>query len=69
MINKRIWPAVLALCLTVALLCGCAAHSAQTAEETITVTDCAGRTVAVPKNPQSICCVCPFSGPIIVMCG
>lgn len=67
--KRRICSAILALCLTAAILCGCASISGQTAGDTITVTDCAGRTVAVPKNPQSICCVCPFSGPIIVMCG
>ena len=67
--KRRILSAILALCLTTAVLCGCAAQGGQTAADTITVTDCAGRTVAVPKNPQSICCVCPFSGPIIVMCG
>ena len=67
--KRRILSAILALCLTTAVLCGCAAQGGQTAADTITVTDCAGRTVAVPKDPQSICCVCPFSGPIIVMCG
>ena len=67
--KRRIISAILALCLTAAILCGCASISGQTAADTITVTDCAGRTVVVPKNPQSICCVCPFSGPIIVMCG
>ena len=67
--NRRILSAFLALCLTAAVLCGCAAQGGQTAADTITVTDCAGRTVAVPKDPRSICCVCPFSGPIIVMCG
>lgn len=67
--NRRILPAFLALCLFAAILCGCASISGQTAVDTITVTDCAGRTVTVPKDPQSICCVCPFSGPIIVMCG
>lgn len=67
--KRRICSAILALCLTAVLLCGCAAQSGQTAADTITVTDCAGRTVAVPKEAQSICCVCPFSGPIIVMCG
>ena len=67
--SRRILAALLALCLMAALLCGCAAISGQTAADTITVTDCAGRTVEVPKDPQSICCVCPFSGPIIVMCG
>ena len=61
--------AYLALCLTAAILCGCASISGQTTADTITVTDCVGRTVQVPKDPQSICCVCPFSGPIIVMCG
>ena len=67
--NRRIWAAILVLCLIAALLCGCASTRGQSAADTITVTDCAGQTVEVPKDPQSICCVCPFSGPIIVMCG
>ena len=67
--NRRIRAVFLALCLLAALLCGCAAANGQPSAETVTVTDCAGRTVEVPKDPQSICCVCPFSGPIIVMCG
>ena len=67
--NRRIRSVFLALCLLTALLCGCAAANGQPSAETVTVTDCAGRTVEVPKDPQSICCVCPFSGPIIVMCG
>ena len=67
--NRRSIASILLLCLTAALLCGCAASGGQPSSDTISVTDCAGRTVEVPKNPQSICCVCPFSGPIIVMCG
>ena len=35
----------------------------------ITITDCAGRTVQVPKDPQSICTVCPFSGQMIILLG
>ena len=69
MMKRRMLSAVLALLMTAVLLCGCAALRAPAASDTITVTDCAGRTVAVPRDPQSICCVCPFSGPIIVMCG
>ena len=67
--NRRIRSVFLALCMVAALLSGCAAASGQPSAETVTVTDCAGRTVEVTKDPQSICCVCPFSGPIIVMCG
>lgn len=37
--------------------------------ETRTVTDTAGRTVAVPKNPKSICTVSSYAGPMVVMYG
>lgn len=67
--NRRILAAILLICLAASLLSGCGAMAGQSAADTITVTDCVGRTVEVPKDPQSICCVCPFSGPIIVMCG
>lgn len=67
--NRKILSALLALCLIAVLVGGCASSPERSASDTITITDCAGRTVAVPKNPQSICCVCPFSGPIIVLCG
>lgn len=68
MMNRRIWAAVLLICLSAVLLSGCEMQ-VQPVSDTITVTDCVGRTVEVPKEPQSICCVCPFTGPIIVLCG
>ena len=67
--NRRILSVFLALCMTAALLCACAVPGQQEIADTIRVTDCVGRTVDVPKDPQSICCVCPFSGPMIVMFG
>ena len=67
--NKRILAALLLLCISALLLCGCAASNRQTAVDTIPVTDCVGRTVEVPKDPQSICCACPFTGPMLVMYG
>ncbi|MCR5485449.1 MAG: ABC transporter substrate-binding protein [Clostridiales bacterium] len=35
----------------------------------ITVTDTVGRTVSVPSDPKSICCIDPFSGSLTVMFG
>ena len=66
--KKRIISILLILCALCAL-CGCAPASSGTKGGVITVTDCAGRTVEVPAEPESICCVCPFSGPLIVMFG
>ena len=67
--TKRIISILTILCITACVLCGCAPAASQTGEGTVTVTDCAGRTVEVPADPQSICCVCPFSGPLVVMFG
>ena len=60
----------LALCCVLLLgaLCGCS-PKAQPQTDGITVTDCAGRTVTVPADPQSISVLCPFSGPMLVMFG
>ena len=65
---KRRFISILLILCTAGLLCGCA-PAAPAAADTRTVTDCAGRTVEVPADPQSICCVCPFSGPVVVMLG
>ncbi len=66
--RKRIISIILILC-TVMLLCSCAPSVPAAADGMRTVTDCAGRTVEVPSDPRSICCVCPFSGPLVVMFG
>ena len=58
----------LALLLVLSLFGGCAGNLQKT-ETGFTVTDCVGRTVTVPADPQSICDLCPFSGPMIVMFG
>ena len=50
-------------------LAGCGTQVSEPMSDTIEVTDCAGRTVSVPADPQSISCVCPFSGAYIVMFG
>ena len=47
---------------------GCAKGNTPVSGE-ITITDCAGRTVQVPRDPQSICTVCPFSGQMIILLG
>lgn len=49
-------------------LCGCT-ENITPIKGNFTVTDSVGRTVSVPSNPQSICTLCPFSGPVIVMLG
>ena len=53
----------------VTMLSGCGTQVSEQAADTIEVTDCAGRTVSVPADPQSVSCVCPFSGAYIVMFG
>ena len=65
---KRSLSALLALLLLLSVLSGCAQKTPQ-AETGITVTDCAGRTVTVPADPQSISLLCPFSGAMVVMFG
>ncbi len=65
--KKRV-SVLLALLLTLVLLCGCAGQTPAPAAG-VTVTDCAGRTVTVPADPQSIGVLCPFSGPMVVMFG
>ena len=65
---KRGLSLTLALCLLLSLLCSCGKQLTPPTEG-VTVTDCAGRTVTVPADPQSICTLCPFSGPMIVMFG
>ncbi len=49
-------------------LCACTSEK-RSPNGDITVTDCAGREVSVPSDPKSVCVLCPFSGPIIVMLG
>ena len=51
------------------MLAGCGTQVSEPTSNTIEVTDCAGRTVSIPADPQSISCVCPFSGAYIVMFG
>ena len=66
---KQRWISLaLAVCLLLSLLCGCGKQITPP-QEGVTVTDCVGRTVTVPADPQSICALCPFSGPMIVLLG
>lgn len=51
------------------MLSGCGTQVPEQTADSIEVTDCAGRTVSVPADPQSVSCVCPFSGAYIVMFG
>jgi iron complex transport system substrate-binding protein len=37
--------------------------------ETITVTDCIGRKVTLPANPQRVACLCPESGHVMALFG
>lgn len=65
---KRMTSLALACLLLLCTLCGCS-PKAQPPTDGITVTDCADRTVTVPADPQSICALSPFSGPMITLLG
>ncbi|MBR4765795.1 MAG: ABC transporter substrate-binding protein, partial [Clostridia bacterium] len=65
---KRCTALALTLIIILASFCGCARNN-PTAKGDLTVTDSAGRKVSVPASPQSVCTLCPFSGPVIVMLG
>ncbi len=65
---KRYTVLVLSLILLFASLCACSRET-RTVSGDFTVTDSAGREVTVPADPQSVCVLCPFSGPVIVMLG
>ena len=65
---KRTLSVFFAVLIILSLFGGCAGKKPAIAIG-ITVTDCAGRTITVPAAPQSICDICPFSGPLIVMFG
>ena len=65
---KRMTSLALACLLLLCVLCGCS-PKAQPPTDGITVTDCADRTVTVPADPQSICALSPFSGPMITLLG
>ena len=67
--KRKLTALLIILCMVLTLLCGCAPEAPDGSGETVSITDCAGRTVEVPKDPRSICCICPFSGAMIVMFG
>lgn len=67
--RKQPFAILLALVLIVTVLSACGSQPAPPAEDTIEITDSVGRTVEVPAEPESICCICPFTGPFIVMFG
>lgn len=72
-IKKR--KALIIICLallSVLLLCACQQseeNPPQETSQTITVTDCVGRSVEVPKNAQSIAAMDPFAGQCVIMFG
>lgn len=49
------------------LLCSCGGQT--DAVRTVTVTDCIGRSVDVPKQPQAIATLDPFAGQAVIMYG
>ena len=57
------------------LLAGCSQEgsgptpSDNSHQQTITITDCVGRQVTIPTNPQRIACLCPESGHAVAMFG
>ncbi|MBO4893573.1 MAG: ABC transporter substrate-binding protein [Clostridia bacterium] len=65
---KRRAALVLTLILIIVSLCGCTPKATPEKGDFV-VTDSVGREVSIPENPQSVCTLCPFSGPIIVMLG
>ncbi len=65
---KRMTSLALVCVLLLCALCACT-PKAQPQTGGITVTDCAGRTVTVPADPQSICALSPFSGPMVTLLG
>ncbi len=73
---KRILLLVLCLCIILPQS-GCAGNSSadlaksgsEADESTITVTDCAGRTVEVPADVERIACMYAFTGHVVAMLG
>ena len=65
---KRCAAIVLTLIVITVYFCGCA-PAKPSVKGDFSVTDSAGREVEVPSDPQSVCTLCPFSGPVIVMLG
>ncbi|MBR4727106.1 MAG: ABC transporter substrate-binding protein [Clostridia bacterium] len=66
--NRRLFAIILTTVFILSLLCGCGKQAVPPSAG-VTLTDCAGRTVTVPADPQSICTLCPFSGPMTVLLG
>lgn len=64
--KKRLWLFLTAALLAL-LLAACSAPAGR--DEGRTVTDSVGRSVSLPQEIDSISCVCPFSGSMIVLFG
>ena len=65
---KRALSLALVFTILICSLCSCGVKK-ETPKGDFTVTDSAGRDVSVPVDPLSVCVLCPFSGPIVVMLG
>ena len=65
---KRLVSLTLTFLILVASLYGCTAKNTPSADG-IVITDSVGREVTVPAEPRSVCVLCPFSDPVIVMLG
>ena len=65
---KRAIPILLCLSLLLATLTSCG-NAPAVPGKGITVTDCVGRKVSVPEDPDSICTLCPFSGQMAILLG
>ena len=66
--TKRFLSLLIAAALILCTLTACGEAPVVSASG-ITVTDCVGRTVTVPKDPVSICTLCPFSGHMAILLG
>lgn len=69
--TKRFWKcAAVALCMIAMLLVGCGQSNVPTESQAMqTITDCVGRQVEIPQNPQRIAALDSFAGEAVVMAG
>ncbi len=58
---------VMMMVVLLSMLCSCGVQTG--AVKTVTVTDCIGRSVAIPKQPQAIATLDPFAGLAVIMFG
>lgn len=71
--NSQVYSILLIICLLSALFVSGCSHSPVSdvdhKQKTVTITDCVGREVAIPANPQRIACLCPETGHALAMYG